>query len=445
MSLMSNLRSKDKKGIFTYDNTFTNYSTGFLPLDYVNAFKTYSVDEDGKTKVTIQPGVMSGRFITIIGSSGGGKTTLATQIGYNIIKDYEDGALIFVDCEHSSFKPRLEQITHSDRDERIVLNDEDAYIETVMAQVSAIAKEKESMGDAAKYDADGSAFGKKTIRVYAPTVVIIDSLPSFVSEDTKVDELEGGMSNNRETKEIGQFYKKLLGVCAKYNIIIIAINHLRPKIKASMFDFSKPQLMMLKDDECLPRGEAPIFYASTMFRMNPSAAKSKAFTEEEHGFDGFLCSVQVAKSKTAFIGGEVNLVFREDIGYDPIYSIYQFAYDAGLIEGRNPYLHIKGADEYRFSKKNFRELFETDEEFKTAILAAIQPALDAIAGCKDTDDAISNIDPSKVLQINDKGELESTISEKGETVQSIVTEPKPVKKPESKHTKVSDMIDEALQ
>ena len=222
-----------------------------------------------------------------------------------------------------------------------------------------------------------------------------------------MDELEGGMAANRETKEIGQFYKKMLGVCAKYNIIVIAINHLRPKIKANMFDFSKPQLMMLKDTEALPRGEAPIFYASSMFRMNPSAAKAKAFTVEEYGFDGFLCSVQVAKSKTAFIGGEVNLVFREDIGYDPIYSIYQFAKDAGLIEGRGQALYFANTDREvtKFAKNTFGKQFEEDEKFRNAVLAAIQPALDAIAGCKDNETAVSNIDSSKLFVIDESGNL----------------------------------------
>lgn len=408
MALIHNLRKNDKKGLFQFDNIFANYSTGFLPLDYVNAFKVHHKDADGNEHVTVLPGVMGGKFITIIGGSGGGKSTLATQMAYNIIKGFEDGIMIIADCEHTAFKARIHQITKSDpNDPRVILNDDNAYIETVMDQISMIAKEKEELGSAAMYTIDGRVFGKDKVKVYVPTVVIIDSLPSFVSKDTSFDELEGGMSANRETKDIGQFYKKLLGVCAKYNIIVIAINHLRPKIKANMFDFSKPQLMMLKDTEALPRGEAPIFYASSMFRMNPSAAKAKAFTVEEYGFDGFLCSVQVAKSKTAFIGGEVNLVFREDIGYDPIYSIYQFAKDAGLIEGRGQSLYFANTDREvtKFSKSTFGKQFETDEEFRNAVLKSIQPALDAIAGCKDTETAVSNIDSSKLFVIDDAGNL----------------------------------------
>ena len=417
MSLISDLKKNDKHGVFSFKNYFTNYSTGFLPLDYINAFKVHYTDADGNDKVQLLPGVMSGKFITIFGGSGGGKSTLAKQIAYNIIAPFEDGILIDVDCEHASYKPRIYDITgFTDDDERYVFNDEDTYIETVIEEITKIAEAKKAAD--ATYEVDGKLFGKDKIKMYVPSVVIIDSLPSFVSKDCKFDTLEGQMSNNRETAMVGQFYKKMLGICSKFNIIVIAINHLRPRVKTDMFDFSKPQLMMLKDNECLPRGEAPIFYASTVLRSNPSAAKSKAFTVEDYGFDGFLSTIQVSKTKTTFIGGEVNLVFREDKGFDPVYSIYQFAYDSGLFIGANPNLRIKGAEEYKFSKKNFGEQFENNEEFRTAILGAIQPYLEAIAGCKEDDDVSSNIDASKLFALNSNGELEPVISEnsKGDIV-----------------------------
>lgn len=426
MALINELKKNDKHGVFSFNNYFTNYSTGFLPLDYINAFKVHYTDENGEDKIKLLPGVMSGKFITVFGGAGGGKSTLAKQIAYNIIKPFEDGIVIDVDCEHASYKPRIYDITgFTEDDERYVFNDEDTYIETVIEEISKIAAAKKDSD--ATYEIDGTLFGKPKVKMYVPSVVIIDSLPSFVSKDCKFDTLEGQMSNNRETAMVGQFYKKMLGMCSKYNIIIIAINHLRPRVKTDMFDFSKPQLMMLKDNECLPRGEAPIFYASTVFRSNPSAAKSKAFTVEDYGFDGFLSTIQVSKTKTTFIGGEVNLVFREDKGFDPVYSIYQFAYDSGLFIGANPNLRIKGAEDYRFSKKNFGEQFENNPDFRNAVLKAIQPYLEAIAGCKEDDDVTSNIDASKLFALSDNGELEAVISEndKGDIV---VTDENPKKK-----------------
>ena len=410
MALIHNLKKNDKHGVFSFNNYFTNYSTGFLPLDYINAFKAHYIDENGEEKIQLLPGVMSGKFITIFGGSGGGKSTLAKQIAYNIIKPFEDGVVIDIDCEHASYKPRIYDITgFTEDDERYVFNDEDTYIETVIEEITKLAEAKKA--EDATYEVDGRLFGKDKIKMYVPSVIIIDSLPSFVSKDCKFDTLEGQMSNNRETAMVGQFYKKMLGICSKYNIIVIAVNHLRPRVKTDMFDFSKPQLMMLKDNECLPRGEAPIFYASTVFRSNPSAAKSKAFTTDEHGFDGFLSTIQVSKTKTTFIGGEVNLVFREDKGFDPVYSIYQFAYDCGLFMGNNPNIRIKGAEEFRFSKKNFGEQFENNEDFRIAVLKAIQPYLEAIAGCKEDDNVTSNIDASKLFALNNNGELEPVVTE----------------------------------
>lgn len=388
MALLDKIRANDKSGLFSFSNVFAHYSTGILPLDYVNAFKLTYRDPDGKVKTDIVPGVIGGRFITIIGLSGSGKTTLADQIAWNIIRPFTDGIIVHVDAEHTMIKARIYDLTDMNQDdERFILNDEDTYIEDVMTQIDMVCKAKEAAGDEAKYEIDGEWFGKpgQTVKVYYPTVFIIDSLWAFTSKDTKESELEGQMSTNREVGKISQFYQKQTSKLAKYNITVIATNHIKCKIEVNPYAVTKPQLMMLKQDESLPRGQAPVYSASTVLRLNP-AGLSKGYTKDEWGFNGFKCCAQIAKTKTNFIGGEVNLVFREDIGYDPIYSILQFAYDCDIILGRNPNLKIKGAEDYNFSKKSFGQKFTTDAAFRVAVFKAIKPYLEAIAGCKESTD-----------------------------------------------------------
>ena len=406
MSLIDRIMENDKHGLFNCSNVFANYSTGILPLDYINAFKLRWRDKDGRDRVDVVPGIMGGKFLTIIGLSGSGKTTLADQIAWNIIEPFEnDGMMIHVDAEHSMLKPRIYDITDMPLDDpRFKLQDENTYIEDVMEQIDIICRAKEAAGDEAKYEIDGKWFNRDTVKVYYPTVIIIDSLWAFTSKDTKEDVLEGQMSTNREVGKISQFYQKQASRLAKYNITIIATNHIKSKIETNPYSYTKPQLMMLKQDESLPRGQAPVYSASSVLRLNP-AGLSKGYTKAEWGFDGFKCILQVAKSKTTFIGGEVNLVFREDIGYDPIYTILQFAYDCDLVLGKNPHLRIKGAEDYLFSKITFGTKFKKDFKFRTAILTAIQPYLEALAGCKDVTDEERERYTS-MAKLNDDGMIE---------------------------------------
>ena len=89
MPLLDALRKTDKRGLFNNFNPFAIYGSGFPPLDYLNAMK-YTWYEDGQKKETYLKGLVGGRFMTIVGYSGTGKTTLADQIGWSICNSYPD-------------------------------------------------------------------------------------------------------------------------------------------------------------------------------------------------------------------------------------------------------------------------------------------------------------------------------------------------------------------
>lgn len=419
--LLDELRSKDKKGLFQSNEVFVNYSTGFLPLDYLNGFWHEWVDDKGMPHQTPITGIIGGRFITIFGSASTGKTTLADIIGWNVVSEmimdphthvvvpkYENGLFVHVDIERTAIMQRLLDVTGADKnDNRFVLQNKHTCIEDVMEMVDGICNAKEKMGDAVKCEIDGEMFGsKKPIKVYEPTVILLDSLPSFVPRDTKFDELEGQMSTNRDVAAISQFYMKMLDRMTVYNITIIAINHIKPKPNTNIYQRPLPQLMMLKDDESLPRGQAPIFYATTLLRLN-QCGKSKMYTMADDGFDGFKAILQVAKSKTSFVGGQIPMAFNSRIGYDPIYSLYEFADSIEIVEGRNPNLYIKGAEAYKFSRKNFRDKFLYDKTFNAAILGALKPHLEALLGSKDNLTAeskkISQIPMNKLFIVDKDG------------------------------------------
>ena len=423
MGLKQDLIKADKKGLFKCDSFYDCYSTGFLPIDYLNAFRITYMDENGQPTSKLMTGLMGGKFITIIGYSGTGKTTLADQIAWSICNSYPAGAsedtirkfkentmFIHVDVEHTATMSRIKELTGAsqyDADNRMILNNDNTYIEDVMAMIDQICQAKEANQDEYTYPVDGRPFGlSKAVKVYVPTVFLIDSLPAFTSKNADVSMLEGDMSANREVKQISQFYTKCLGRMQKYNITIIAINHIKSKIQINPYEPDKPQLMLIKNGESLPRGQAPIYYAAYLFRISASGAKANFKNAEDDGFEGFKSYFQVTKTKTAFIGGNVPIIFNGQIGYDPITSLLALAMEYDITSGNKNKMILKGAEAYPFARKDFRMKFIEDEMFRLAIINALQPILDSFVGTTASlnPEAGSNFIPiNQLIQVGDDG------------------------------------------
>ena len=374
--LLDSLKTGKHKGLFESNNEFAVYSTGFAALDAINAFAVPYNLPDGSIGTDIARGVIGGRFTTLIGMAGTGKSTLADQIGWNIVKNYPNGLLIHADIEETVLRPRLLEIlgvsSNSPDNDRIIVKKDGVYIEDILTMVNDICVQKEALGDACKYEEDGKWFGKKKIKIYEPTVIIIDSLPSFTTANADTTSLDGQMTTNRDVAMVSQFYTKLLSKINKYNITIIATNHIKPKIVVDVYNPPPSQLMLLSKSETLPRGQAPIFYATNIIRLY-AAGKSSIIKRDEYGFDGFEVTATAAKSKTAFVGASCKLIFREDKGFDEAYTLLATAYDNDIVCGRNPYLYMKGDEEHKFSKSNFGEKYNTDDEFRKAIYKSMEP------------------------------------------------------------------------
>lgn len=406
--LLNDLQTGKHKKLFQSNTEFAVYSTGFNTLDSINAFRMNYVDENGEIKSEMVKGIIGGRFITIIGSSGTGKSTLADQIAWNIVKDFDEGLAIHVDVEQTVLEQRLRDVIGAPIGtpgyEKFIINKENTYVEDILVMIDDICNVKEANKDETTYETTGKWFGKKKITLYQPTVIIVDSLPSFTSKDIDTTSISGQMSTNREVAIVAQFYTKLLPKIAKYNITVIATNHIRPKIVVDMYNPAPPQLMLLRQSETMPRGQAPVFYASTILRLNASG-KSALLAKEDYGFEGFKCVAQAAKSKTSFIGGTTSLIFTEDHGFDNEYTLLLTLYDNSLVLGKNYkdkdglYVKMEDADikalgldpiNYKFSKSNFGIKYKNIPEFKAIVDKALTPIFDKLL--EERDSAIKKID-----------------------------------------------------
>lgn len=380
---LERLRSKDKKGLFKSSQTSISYSTGFYPFDYKNGYTVEVRDLDEKL-ITTYPstGVVGGTFITIVGKSGTAKTTFAAQIAAKIVKPFPDNAFVqHYDLEQVLTYTRIKNITNFTQlelDDKYILKQEMNYIEDIMDAIIEIANDKAANKDEWMYDTNLVDEFNRPIKMYIPTVVILDSIPTVASRpDIKKDgtmsiEMEGGTYSNRVAKALAQFYKRLMPIIKAYNITVIAINHINQKIEINPMMKSQPQLMYMKMDESIPGGNAPIYYANNLLKF-VSAGK---YNMEDNGFDGFNIRCELLKSRTNKAGQSCNLVYNQVTGFDPIMTQYEYAEANGVIEGRNPYRYITDFKDSKFDSRKFTKEFMHNEQIRFALMDKTIPLLE---------------------------------------------------------------------
>lgn len=375
--LLNKLREKDKKGLFSSSQVSVNYPTGFLPFDYLNGYKVKVVDMNENLLGTYDAtGISGGTFVTIIGKSGVAKTTWTIQTAFNIVKNFSDDAFIMCyDLEQALNYTRIKNITGATQEEldnKFVLRQEKNYIENIFDSIIDIANAKEADKSTFMYETGNLDEFGKPIKVYVPTVVIIDSIPTLASKDTEGEESMGSQTEAmRAAQHLKRFYSRLMPIIKTYNITVFAINHINQKIEMNAFSKTQAQTMYLKQDESLAGGVAPIYYANTLIKF----ISSTKYKKEDDGFDGFMVRAELIKSRSNKAGQSCNLVYNQVTGFDPILTLYQYALDNDLIDGRNPYKYFKTNKDVKFDSRNFREAFDNNEEIKQLLLDNTVPRL----------------------------------------------------------------------
>ena len=378
MGFLEELKANDKKGLFRSDDNTVSFPTGFHALDYANGYYQ-TVKINGEYKHIRRLGIPPG-FTTIIGSSGVGKSTFCLGAGWNIVKRFSNGQFIYVDCEKTMTKQRIIEVTGaSPEDPRITLMKERTAIEDVLELLDEICERKEANKNEIQIEIKDQSLDGKPYKIYPPTVVVIDSLPSFNGRDYDDTSLGSNVDGMRGAKDVSRFFTNCLDNATKYNIVFLVVNHIRPKAEMSPYAQPPKGLMMLGQAEQLPRGAVAQYYSTTYFRIN--SKRSDAYTMEDNGFTGFKCIIQLAKTKSNVVGTSFPVAFTGD-GFDPYYSIYEFANSIGLIKGRNPYLYFEGLEELKFNRKDFVPRMKFEEGFGPRVMAVMRPYFDMLLGDK---------------------------------------------------------------
>ena len=378
MGFLEELKANDKKGLFRSDDNTISFPTGFHALDYANGYYQ-TVKIDGVYRHIRRLGIPPG-FTTIIGSSGVGKSTFCIGAGWNIVKRFENGQFIYVDCEKTMTKQRIIEVSGANpEDPRITLMKERTAIEDVLELLDEICERKDANKNEIQIKIENQSLDGKPYKIYPPTVVVIDSLPSFNSRDYDDTSLGSNVDGMRGAKDVSRFFTNCLDNATKYNIVFLVVNHIRPKAEMNPYAQPPKGLMMLGQAEQLPRGAVAQYYSTTYFRIN--AKRSDAYTIEDNGFTGFKCIVQLAKTKSNVVGTSFPIAFTGD-GFDPYYSIYEFANGIGLIKGRNPYLYFDGLEELKFNRKDFVPRMKYEDGFGPRVMEVMRPYFDMLLGEK---------------------------------------------------------------
>ena len=373
--LLQALRANDKTGLFETTQTSVSYKTGFIPFDYRNGYMVEVCENDG-TVVASYPsiGLVGGTFTTVIGKTGVAKSTFVTQICATIVKAFDGGLVLHYDLEKAATYTRVKNITNLTQLElleKYIIKQEKCYIEDIFDAMRGIRDTKAANPKEFTYDTGLlNEFNQKII-AYVPTFIIIDSIPSIASREVTKDEIEGSTYGGRIAKVISQFYKRAIPFMKEFNINVVAVNHINAKIEINPMMKSQPQTMYLKVDESVPGGNAPLYYANQLLKF-VTCGKLK---EEDDGIDGFKVRCELIKSRTNRAGQSCTLVYEQNTGFDPARTLYEFAHENGLVDGRNPHKYIKGYPDAKFNQKKFTTEFTEKKEVANALIKATEPVL----------------------------------------------------------------------
>lgn len=202
---------KSKKATDQVATTPVAYTTGFLPLDYMNGQRVSVYGDDGDVVEEYDSVGFLGSLIMPIADSGLGKTTLTEQMAVEIISQFNDSFVIHEDAEQASHINRVKNITGRDsiwlRNHYAIY--QDTHTENVIDRFMDHAKMKLNNRKEWEYDTGlKDIYGNKITKL-KPTVVIIDSVAMLRSEDVSFsedgknkDEMDSAVNNMAGARKI---------------------------------------------------------------------------------------------------------------------------------------------------------------------------------------------------------------------------------------------------
>jgi len=174
-------------------------------------------------------GVPRGRIVEIYGPESSGKTTVALHIAAEVQK--QGGTAAFIDAEHAL---------------------DPAYAKRIGVNINELLVSQPDCGE------DALEIAEALVRSGAVDVIVVDSVAALVPRQ-EIDGDMGASVVGLQARLMSQAMRKLSGVVAKSNCVIVFINQLREKVG-----------VMYGNPEVTPGGRALKFYASVRIDVRKS-------------------------------------------------------------------------------------------------------------------------------------------------------------------------------
>ena len=124
---------------------------------------------------------------------------------------------------------------------------------------------------------------------------------------------------------------------------------------------TSPQINYLKQNETLPGGTSALFLSSNILKLQ---ASSKLEEEKDYGIKGFVTNSTLIKSRTNEAGRDFQMVYSQSNGYDNILTNFRELKSEGLLGGNGRAYYLKDLPDIKFTQKNFKEKYLSNEELK---------------------------------------------------------------------------------
>lgn len=393
--------NQDKKNPISTVTSFAQYPTGFMYTDYgTGSFLTVHDDDERPLYQYHNIGIPQGSVISIISKSQGGKTTLSAKMSAAIIEPYinyviqqhtmndvvrqigEKKGVDFsmegypvieiLDTEKTlpvDYVKKIMQYTNKLIQRHVAINPITTDKDLIMALEKHVKFKAAHMKKIPMPILD--MFGKPIID-YPPTIMIVDSGSQLLLEDCDDPNLaKKGMSimdiynsatmntaGARRAKVITAMYSQIVNYAKKYNVIVFMINHINKMLPVNGIPVK--QYRGLRAGETIGGGEKAIYLCANILRLD--VIKSIGYDSATSlnlgdGVTGFISKAAWIKSKSNSKSNISFLCYTNKAGYDPLLScLYQGKENGDLLKSGN-FHYVKGYDKYKFTLKNYDEVF----------------------------------------------------------------------------------------
>jgi len=330
-------------------------------------------------------GFPAGKLISIAGSPGGGKSSLAGRIISGFQKFDSRSMAFYVDSEQAMAIDRL--VTLGCDPDRTLLLSQVITLEAVCKIFDKIIQYK---------------IKKKMVDV--PFIMVWDSESASPTEKQLVTD-DPSKIMGFKARLLSHILPKIAMDGNKYNITPILINQLRDKIDMNMYQADMGGLKGM-GDKTITGGNIMKFLPFQLLFVRPK----ENIDAEKFGFSGVVSEVKFVKNKNYIPHIKIDLVLDYMKGYSDFWTKQRLLQNEKAIKG-TAWQSLDNCKDKKFRKKEIEDMYNSDEEFKNCFEEIYEELKKTATMCPESDEIRKSneivIDEEDDVNVYEKGTLET--------------------------------------